>query len=280
MCVKLGSSISEMFHVTNGVRQGGILSPYLFSLYVDDLSKELNCLRVGCVMGDMIINHILYADDIVLISPSSRGLDELLICCEKFGIEHSITFNVNKCAVMNFKSDFMPKFNIPEFRLSQEVIAVVDDFKYLGHFLSSNMKDDKDIERQRRKIFMQGNTLVRKFYMCSLDVKIELFRSYCSSMYTSQLWTRYTANAIRRLYIAYHNSLKILIGVSTREHTSPICANLNIKSCPALIRNLIFKFMTRLNQSENKIIAAICSSSFYYASPMWKHWRQLLYVNG
>ena len=67
MCVKWGSSISGMFHVTNGVRQGGILSPYLFSLYVDDLSKELNCLRVGCVMGNMIINHILYADDIVLI---------------------------------------------------------------------------------------------------------------------------------------------------------------------------------------------------------------------
>ena len=165
------------------------------------------------------------------------------------------------------------------FRLDGKVITVVDNFKYLGHILSNNMKDDKDIERQRRKIFIQGNTLIRKFYMCSIEVKIELFRSYCSSLYTSQLWTRYTGNAIRKLYTAYHNSLKILIGVSTRKENSPICANLNVKSCPALIRNLVYKFMIRLNVSENSIIASICRSSCYYTSPMWKHWRQLLYVN-
>ena len=126
---------------------------------------------------------------------------------------------------------------------------------------------------------MQGNSLVRKFYMCSIEVKIELFRSFCSSMYTSHLWTKFSGTAIRKLYTAYHNSLKILLGISRRSETSPLCANLNIKSCPAVIRNLIFKFMTRLKTSDNNIIHAICSSSCFYKSPMWKHWRQLLYVN-
>ena len=115
--------------------------------------------------------------------------------------------------------------------------------------------------------------------MCSIEVKIELFRSYCSSMYTSHLWTKYSGDAIRKLYTAYHNSLKLLLGVPKRSETSPLCANLNIKSCPAVIRNLIFKFMTRLKTSDNNIIHAICSSSCFYKSPMWKHWRQLLYVN-
>ena len=120
----------------------------------------------------MIINHILYADDIVLICPSSRGLNELIRCCEIFGIEHDIMFNVNKCAVMKFRSDTMPRFNIPDFKLNGEVINVVDEFKYLGHILLSNMKDDKDIERQRKSLYMQGNSLLRKFYMCSIEVKI------------------------------------------------------------------------------------------------------------
>ena len=98
-------------------------------------------------------------------------------------------------------------------------------------------------------------------------------------MYTSQLWTNYSLTAIRKIYIAYHNSLKLLLGVPKRLETSPLCANLNIKSCPAVIRNLIFKFMTRLKTLDNDIIYAICSSSCFYKSPMWKHWRKLLYVN-
>ena len=141
------------------------------------------------------------------------------------------------------------------------------------------MRDDKDIERQRRKIFIQGNTLIRKFSMCSVEVKLELFRSYLSSMYTAQLWTSYSNTAIRKLYTAYHNSLKLLLGFSRREHNSPICTYLNVKSCPAVIRNLVFKFMTRLRTSENDIISQICSTSWFYRSPMWTHWRQLLYVN-
>ena len=59
MCVKWGNKTSESFGVSNGVRQGGILSPLLFNVYVDDLSAQLN--------------HLMYADDLVLMSPSSAG---------------------------------------------------------------------------------------------------------------------------------------------------------------------------------------------------------------
>ena len=68
----------------NGVRQGGILSPYLFNVYMDDLSCLLNCCNTGCVSGDTIINHLMYADDLVLISPSATGMKELLCACEVY----------------------------------------------------------------------------------------------------------------------------------------------------------------------------------------------------
>merc|ERR1712082_360263 len=70
MCVKWGNLISEHFSISNGVRQGSVISPHLFNIYVDDLSSQLNKLKIGCAMGGLIINHLLYADDIVLISPS------------------------------------------------------------------------------------------------------------------------------------------------------------------------------------------------------------------
>ena len=149
----------------------------------------------------------------------------------------------------------------------------------MGHFISENLSDIEDIERQRKKLYAQGNSLIRKFHMCTLDTKLVLFNTYCSSMYTVQLWTNYTRTSINKLYTAYHNILKSLIGVSKREYTSPICVNLNVRSCPAVIRNLVFKFMNRLHTSNNRIINSICLSSCFYKSQMWKHWRSLLYIN-
>ena len=279
MCVKWGSLTSELFTVSNGVRQGGILSPHFFNVYVDDLSTKLNKLKVGCVMGEFIINHLLYADDIVLVSPSSAGLKKLLAVCEKFGDDNDILFNANKSAIMFFKSSYIPNFKIPTFSLNDNDINVVDTFKYLGHFISKNLSDKEDIERQRKKLYAQGNSLIRKFHMCTLETKLLLFNTYCSSMYSVQLWTNYAHTTINKLYTAYHNILKSLIGVNKREHTSPICVNLNVRSCPAVIRNLVFRFMSRLHTSNNRIINSICSSSCYYKSQIWKHWRSLLYIN-
>ena len=80
--IRWGGIISESFSVSNGVRQGGILSPYLFNVYMDDLSLRLKKHYAGCKIANKIINHLFYADDIVLLCPSHRGLQELLETCE------------------------------------------------------------------------------------------------------------------------------------------------------------------------------------------------------
>ena len=96
MCVRWGISISSSFRVSNGVRQGGILSPHL---YVDDLSQILNRCRTGCLSGNITINHLMYADDLVLLSPSATGLRELPCACEEFSISHDVVYNSKKSSV-------------------------------------------------------------------------------------------------------------------------------------------------------------------------------------
>ena len=104
MCVRWSNCTSRPFRVSNGVRQGGLLSPLLLSVYMDDLSIHLNAVTTGCIAGGRMTNHLMYADDIVVFSPSAVGLEDLLRVCELFGIEHDIIFNYKKCAVMVFKS--------------------------------------------------------------------------------------------------------------------------------------------------------------------------------
>ena len=58
MRVRWGCQLSQYFGVSNGVRQGGILSPYLFAVYIDQLSKDLNRVPAGCYIGNTLVNHI------------------------------------------------------------------------------------------------------------------------------------------------------------------------------------------------------------------------------
>ena len=167
---------------------------------------------------------------------------------------------------MFIKPNNMPNMRFPEFKINNEIISVVNDYVYLGHILCNNLADDLDILKQRRKLFAQGNSIMRKFFMCTIPVKLTLFQSYCSPLYLAQLWTKYNQATINKLYIAYHNILKMFLGVSKREHTRSICATLNVKYCPALIRNYIFKFMCRLQKSENSFIMNICSSICFFKS--------------
>ena len=66
MQIKWGKHLSEPFHVTNGFRQGGVLSPYLFAVYLDDLSIELNNIKAECYIGESLLNHLMFADDICM----------------------------------------------------------------------------------------------------------------------------------------------------------------------------------------------------------------------
>ena len=80
--VRWGNTLSSPFSVSNGVRQGGILSPYLFNVYMDKLSMMLNTHDAGCYAGNLKVNHLMYADDVVIIAPSASGLQSLLNICK------------------------------------------------------------------------------------------------------------------------------------------------------------------------------------------------------
>ena len=122
MCVKWGNTMSGSFSVSNGVRQGCLLSPYLFNIYMDDLSTSLNECKTGCISGNNVVNHLMYADDLVLMSPSARGLQQLLSVCEHYSKEHAIKYNTKKSNVLIFRNKFIQNVLLAPFTVNGYVI--------------------------------------------------------------------------------------------------------------------------------------------------------------
>ena len=94
--VRWDGHYSEWFHVAAGVRQGGVLSPDLYCLYVDDLIYILKSLGVGCYVRKTFAAALFYADDMAVLAPSLKGLQKLLDACSAYCIEWDIKLNAKK----------------------------------------------------------------------------------------------------------------------------------------------------------------------------------------
>ena len=181
VCVQWGGAISDLFHVLNGVRQGGILSPLFFNIYMNDLSMQLNMSDIGCNINGIFLNHFVYADDMCIVAPCANALQLLLNICMKYAGTHDITYNIKKSVCMYMKSS---KFNlrvVPRIYLNGNVLQYVNTYKYLGCILSNDLKDDNDIKKTIRGIYARSNMLIRRFYNCSSSVKKLLFKTYCTN---------------------------------------------------------------------------------------------------
>ncbi len=132
--------------MNNGVSQGGILSPLLFNVY--DLSRSLSKLPIGCCSGENVIHHLMYADDIVLLSPSAKGMQRLPDKAYAYGCEYDILFNSQKSQLMIF--DTMKLGYDGHIILGEAPLTVTNSYKYLGHIITDNLSDEADLEEKRK----------------------------------------------------------------------------------------------------------------------------------
>ena len=106
--------------------------------------KKLNEIHSGYFLNGNIINNLCYADDTALFSPSLRGLQLLISCCEEFSNHNHITFNIDKSFILPIYFD-KSYHNPVKLYIGNKLLKVVKSYRYLGHWISGDLSDYIDI---------------------------------------------------------------------------------------------------------------------------------------
>ena len=228
MSVRWGDSLSAPFSVSNGVRQGGVLSPILFTIYLDDLLTGLSNLGVGCFWGSIFAGALCYADDLVLLAPSPSALRIMLRFCESFALERGLHFNASKTQLIRFSSS-PSSACAARFHLSGSELPLLDSVVHLGHLLSYNLDDLPDVNSKLRDMIRKANCLFASFSGVGPAILSRLFQSYCLSLYGSCLWSL-SSPAIRNIEVAFNKILRKIWRLHYRSHTAIVHLVANLPS--------------------------------------------------
>jgi len=165
MQVRWNSSLSPPFATTNGVRQGGVLSPILFTIYLDDLLTGLKDLGVGCHWDGCFVGAVGYADDVALLAPSPSALRIMLHFCENFANMHSLTFNASKTQLIRFGTQQSHTCSALIYFYGNQ-LSFLDAVVHLGHHLSFDLSDTIDILHKTHELVKKSNFTADYFCSC------------------------------------------------------------------------------------------------------------------
>jgi hypothetical protein len=127
LTISFNGRLSKVFDAQEGVKQGGIISPYLFNYFLNDLLNQNDSLNVGAKIGSVNVSMIAYCDDLILISPTETHMKMLINLCESYAAEWKIEFNALKSIAYSNGTNCKPLFS-----LNSSEIPHKDSFIYLG----------------------------------------------------------------------------------------------------------------------------------------------------
>ena len=270
--------MSDPFTASNGLRQGSILSPTLFSAYIDSLSIELYASSAGCTLNTKCFNHLIYADDTVLLAPSPKALQNLINICVNFAEKHGLVYNERKTKFMCIKPAALKNMYVPNVELNGQKLELVKTEKYLGFIVNDSFNDDDYIRNEIANTYARGNTIIRHFKHCSEDVKVKLYNSYCCNIYCCALVSAYHTTVLDKFPVACNKVFKSLMGVPRDFSASALFVSLNVCNFVTLRRKLVYSFLNRIRSSSNTLICTLFNSVHFKKCNLKKEWDNVLLI--
>ena len=178
-CIKCDNFLSTFYRIECGVRQGGVLSPYFFAMYIDKIIQKIKSLKIGCEICCFNLSILMYADDIILCSPSVSSLQRMLWECDRELAELDMVINATKTKCLRFGPDF--KHNIRNLTtIDKNEIFWEVTVRYLGCFLVSKSNFSVSLDHCKRQFYIAFNSVYSKVGgIGKEDVIIHLLKTKC-----------------------------------------------------------------------------------------------------
>ena len=261
---------TDSWKIDNGTRQGGIISPLLFSFYINEILDKISAMPVGCMLGGIRTNILCYADDICLLAPTSAGLQNMLDSMYDEIMKLRLSINVQKCAHIIFKSK--EHYVVSNVSLGDTNVPRVSEYNYLGTILAEDLCVSEDVNRASNKYLKQYHSIYAKFYKMSDDVLHYLFRTHSLSFYGAELWyDSLSSRSVKDLAIAYHKGVKKVARLNVWDNNHLACDIVSVPIFNHLLSRRSICFLYSLTASKSH-----CLLPYHYYIRYHSHLRRAM----
>ena len=254
-CVLGMEGLSAFFECEHGVRQGCILSPFLFTFFLNDMHKEfsMNTWVSGCTIGLVQIFYLLFADDLVLIAETKIKLQRLLNELDLYCTKHKLTVNLGKTNIVVFRRGGRLR-NYEKWFYRNQQIKVVSYFKYLGVVLSCSglwSKAQLTLAEQAAKALFSVISQLKAIGDVPIRICFKIFDSKISPIlsYCCEVWGYIPAPDIERIQYKF---CKILLRQNSSVVNLAARGELGRYSMRAMRLPRIAKYWLRLLKSDSR----------------------------
>lgn len=211
--VRMGGGLSEWFDVRSGVRQGCVIAPLLFNIYIDFVVKQalalmpegcgvqlayhcdgkLHRLKHGKAESMELVSILLYADDMALLSSDAEELAVMLQTMDRVSAGFGMRINASKTEILSVPAAAAQQEVTPTaVQISEGEVKQVSSFKYLGSLLDESGKLDRELSMRKGRALARFGQFERLWGAkhLSLATKVRCYKAYVLPilLFGSETW--------------------------------------------------------------------------------------------